>query len=204
MIKNLIFDFGDVFINLDKQAIEREFAKFGISQITDEMLDWANQYEKGLVDTGKITNYFCGRFPNTTNAQFRHAWNAIILDFPDYRLEFIENLSKQKTFNLILLSNTNALHIEKVIEIMSIERFNRFKNCFNQFYLSHEIQLNKPNAEIFEFVLNENKIKAKECLFIDDTLEHTITASRLGISTWHINPKNQDIVDLFKTKKELF
>jgi len=204
MIKNLIFDFGDVFINLDKQAMEREFKKLGISQITEDMLYWANQYEKGLVDTTRVTNYFCNQFPSISSSQFCKAWNAIILDFPEHRLEFIENLSNQKTYNLILLSNTNSLHIEKVIENMGVQSYNRFKNCFNKFYLSHEIHLNKPNAEIFEFVLLKNKFKAEECLFIDDTLEHILTASKLAIHTWHIDPKEQDIINLFTIKNKLF
>ncbi|MDP5093445.1 MAG: HAD family phosphatase, partial [Polaribacter sp.] len=31
MIKNIIFDFGDIFINLDKEATYREMAKLGVS-----------------------------------------------------------------------------------------------------------------------------------------------------------------------------
>jgi hypothetical protein len=41
MINTLIFDFGDVFINLDKPAIERSLKKLGVSTITNEMLEIA-------------------------------------------------------------------------------------------------------------------------------------------------------------------
>lgn len=204
MIETIIFDFGDVFINLDKPATERELIKLGVSEITKSMYHYASQYEKGLITTEYLVKYFRNQFPNISESDFAHAWNAIILDFPEYRLEFIEQLSRERKFNLILLSNTNVLHIEKVIESMGINRYNRFKNCFDDFYLSHEIHLSKPNFEIFNFVLNENKIDAKKCLFIDDTKIHTNAAAQLGINTWNIDPKNEDITHLFEIKKALF
>jgi len=204
MIKTIIFDFGDVFINLDKPAIERELFKLGVSEITDKMYLYANQYEKGLITTKDITNFFRDQIPNISESNFANAWNAIILDFPEHRLEFIKQLSSEKKYNLILLSNTNALHIEKVIETMGIKCYNRFKDCFNQFYLSHEIHLSKPNSEIFNFVLSENNISAKTCLFIDDTKIHTEAAAQLGINVWNIKPRSEDIIHLFKIKKEFF
>lgn len=204
MIKTIIFDFGDVFINLDKPAIEKELLKLGVSEITEEMYHYVSQYEKGLISTKNLTNYFSTEFSGISELDFAYAWNSIILDFPNHRFEFIETLSNEQKFNLILLSNTNALHIEKVIEIMGLNKYNRFKGFFSKFYLSHEIHLSKPNTNIYEFVLNENNLNAKECLFIDDTYENTKAASLLGIHTWNNNPKTEDVVNLFTTNNHLF
>lgn len=197
MINTLIFDFGDVFINLDKPAIERSLNKLGISTITNEMLEIAMNYEKGLISTDVFITSFTKRFPMISNKEFTTAWNSIILDFPEHRLTFIEHLASLKKYKLILLSNTNELHIEQVIENMSFDRYLRFKNCFDQFYLSHEIKLRKPDHSIYEFVLIKNKLIAKNCFFIDDTKENTDAASELGIRTWNNNPKNEDVIDLF-------
>ncbi len=204
MIKTIIFDFGDVFINLDKPAIERELLKLGVPDISLDMLHQAAEYEKGLISTDELTNYFTTKFPDISATDFQKAWNAIILDFPEYRLQFIEDLASKNQYKRILLSNTNELHIEQVIENMSLERYNRFKACFHKFYLSHEIHLSKPSANIYEFVLNENKLNPEECIFIDDTKENTDAAAQLGIHVWNNDPKTQDIVDLFTIKKELF
>jgi HAD superfamily hydrolase (TIGR01509 family) len=68
--------------------------------------------------------------------------------------------------------------------------------------LSHEINFRKPNTEIYQFVLNENKLKAEETFFIDDTKENTDAAERLGIKTWNLIPGKEDVVDL-QTQKEL-
>jgi putative hydrolase of the HAD superfamily len=75
-------------------------------------------------------------------------------------------------------------------------RFDRFKNCFEKFYLSHEIRLRKPDPEIFDYVLKENGLVAAETLFVDDTEENTIAAGKLGIKTWHLRVGTEDIVDL--------
>ena len=204
MIKTLIFDFGDVFINLDKPATERELLKLGIPKITNEMYLVAFQYEKGLISSEYFTTYFCKMFPHISKLELENAWNAIILDFPEHRLEFLESLSESETYQLILLSNTNELHIKKVIENMDLDRYKRFQNCFDAFYLSHEIHLRKPDHEIYQFVIDENTLQVETCLFIDDTTENTEAASQLGIQTWNINPQMEDIVNLFTIKKELF
>ena len=204
MIKTLIFDFGDVFINLNKESTLIELQKLGITSFTEEMFQINIQYETGKIDTKSFVNSYLELFPNFTGEQLSNAWNAIILDFPEYRLEFMEALSEKKEFNLLLLSNTNELHIEKVIENMTLERYNRFKNCFDAFYLSHEIHFRKPNFDIYEFVLNTHTLKPEECLFIDDTLENTESAKKMGIHTWNINPKTEDVINLFSIHKELF
>jgi len=204
MINTLIFDFGDVFINLDKPATERELQKLGISKITDEMYHYVFQYEKGLISSDDFASYFCELFPHISKLELEKAWNAIILDFPEHRLEFIKSLSKSKKYQLILLSNTNELHIQKVIENMNMERYERFQNCFDTFYLSHEIHLRKPDYEIYQFVIDEHALHAEACLFIDDTVENTTAASQLGIHTWNIDPQTEDVVNLFTIKKELF
>lgn len=204
MIKTLIFDFGDVFINLDKKATFHELKKLGIDSFSEEMITMNKLYEIGKISSTAFVSFYQNIFPNTSHIQLEDAWNAIILDFPEHRLEFIEQLSKENKFNLILLSNTNELHIEKVIENMGVERYNRFKNCFNQFYLSHEIHFRKPENEIYEFVLKANNLHPNECIFIDDTFENTEAAKKLGIHIWNNDPEKDDIVDLFQKKKDIF
>ena len=197
MIKTIIFDFGDVFINLDKSATERELYKLGVTTITEDMLQTAKLYEKGIISTNDFVAAFRAKYPSISATQFKKAWNSIILEFPEHRLEFLKTISTNKNYKLILLSNTNALHIEQVIENMSLCRYECFKSYFDQFYLSHEIQLRKPDPSIYEFVLKENKLEASACFFVDDTKENTKAAAQLGIHTWNNDPKKEDIITLF-------
>jgi len=196
MIKNIIFDFGDIFINLDKTAVFKEWAKFGFKEMTPELDILSKRYEKGVISSNHFIAELQGIFPTASAAEIKKAWNLILLDFPEKRLEFIEGLAQNKTYRLFLLSNTNELHIEYVIATMGKEKFKRFKDCFEKFYLSHEINLRKPDAEIYEFVLVENKLLPEETFFIDDTPENTTAAELLGIRTWNLSVGEEDITAL--------
>lgn len=203
MIKNIIFDFGDVFINLDKEgAMKNALQLFELDEFPEDLLAINSLYEQGLISTEEFLEFYLENFPHLTQEEILDAWNYILRDFPKHRLDFIQHLAKEASYKLILLSNTNALHISWVKAQVSF--YEDFKSCFNEFYLSHEIGLRKPNANIYEFVLQENNIIASESLFIDDTKENTDAASKLGIHTWNINEKTEDITNLFETKKHLF
>ena len=58
------------------------------------------------------------------------------------------------------------------------------------------IALRKPNADIFNFVLQENNLNAEETFFIDDTKENTDAAEKLGIKCWHLQVGKEDILNL--------
>ena len=196
MIKHIIFDFGDIFINLDKQAPIIEMKKWGLIDFEPAFTSLLYSYEKGLLDSDTFLSKMKDYFQKANPDQIKKGWNSIILDFPENRLEFIEQMAIENEYTLILLSNTNALHIEKVIENMGKDRFDRFKKCFDKFYLSHEINLRKPNADIYQFVLDANNLKASETFFVDDTLENTLASEQLGITSWNLQVGKEDIVQL--------
>ena len=195
MIKNIVFDFGDIFINLDKKLFAEELQKLHISQESEEMLPILQQYEMGLVSTDKFLTFFEERL-SISEVKLKRAWNSILLDFPKERLRFIQNLSESKKYRLFLLSNTNDLHISWIQQNWGMEQYNAFKICFEQFYLSHEINLRKPNNNIYEFVLTSNDLEPKETLFIDDTKENTDAAKALGIHIWNLKPGKEDVLEL--------
>ena len=202
-IKTIIFDFGDVFINLDKEgAMKNALELFEMNTFSEEMIAFNALYEQGLISTEEFMEFYLENFPTLDREQILDAWQFILKDFPEHRLEFIQKLASEKKYQLILLSNTNELHIDWIKENISF--YEDFKNSFDFFYLSHEINLRKPNADIYEFVLNEHQLSANETIFIDDTEENINSAAKLGIHTWHINPMKDDIVNLFYVKSDLF
>ncbi len=199
MIKNIVFDFGDIFINLDKAAVHKQLSLFGYPELTPEMETLAKTYEVGKMTSEDFLSELNRLIPGATLPEITTAWNSILLDFPESRLTFLEQLHSESEYRLFLLSNTNELHIRCVQETMGTERWNRFKSCFEQFYLSHEINMRKPNTKIFKFVLEQHNLEANETYFIDDTKENIDAAETIGIQTWHLNAGLEDIIDL-KTK----
>lgn len=189
-------DFGDVFINLDKEVITRELATVEDTTELLKLKSLNDAFEVGAISSEKFLTGLQEVFPHRSQQDLADLWNAMLLDFPDHRLEFLEELARNRKHRLFLLSNTNELHIPHVRTIMGETKFQRFRNSFEKFYLSHEIQLRKPHPEIFEFVLDENRLRAPETLFVDDTLENIRAASKLGLLTWHLQVGAEDIADL--------
>lgn len=202
MIKTIIFDFGDVFVNLDKPATLRELQKYEIEALSEEIQQKNLEYEKGLMKSKEFVMAYQEQYEQLKKEEFIDSWNAILIDFPEYRFQFLKKLSKEKNYTLILLSNTNEIHIDWIKE--NVPFFEEFQSLFEAFYLSHEINFRKPDTEIYEFVLKEHNLKPQECLFIDDTKENTEAAAKLGIHTWNLEPTREDVIDLFTAKKELF
>lgn len=203
MIKTIIFDFGNVFINLDLEGHTQHALKaFEIESFSEEMIAFNSLYEQGLITTEEFIAFYAENFPKLSSDEFMNIWNFMLKDFPSNRLDFLKQLKSDSKYKLILLSNTNELHINWIKK--HIPFYEAFKNGFDAFYLSHEIHLRKPNRDIFEFVLNEHKLSANECLFIDDNKDNINTARSLGTQIWNINPETEDVSNLFNTKSHLF
>ena len=201
-IKTLIFDFGDVFINLDKYgAMQNALNLFDLKNFEPDMIEANFYYEVGKISTKQFLDFYTTKFNHLDENDIKSAWNYIIKDFPTYRLEFIRRLAQSNAYHLILLSNTNEMHIDYIKE--QVPFYEEFKDCFDVFYLSHEINLRKPDSGIYEFVLSENNLTANACLFIDDTKENTDAASELGINTWNIDETKEDVINLFDIKAAL-
>ncbi len=193
MIKNIIFDFGDIFINLDKKATATGLQKLGL-QVWDNELEQANlQFEKGQISPENFLQLFEKKLPNATRTEILHAWNAVLLDFPNYRLDFLKELSKNYT--LFLLSNTDSIHI-KTFENRNLLFTNEFYSCLKKVYYSFEMGQRKPDAEIFETVIQEQNLSVSETLFVDDRKDNCETAQQLGMHVWHLQVGQEDVVDL--------
>ena len=203
MIKNLIFDFGDVFINLDKEGAKTNALElFGLNEFPKDLIAINTLYEQGLISTDEFLKFYGQNFKHLSEQNIVDAWNYILKDFPTKRYEFVKELANKGDYRLFLLSNTNDMQREGIKQNVSF--YDDFKSCFEQFYLSHEIGLRKPNADIFNFVMEENHLLPKESLFVDDTQENTETAETLGLHTWNIDETRQDVITLFDTKAHLF
>lgn len=195
MINAIIFDFGDVFINLDKQATVDGLRNLGLTDWNDDLNQLNIQFETGQITRNNFIEGIQKHIPNASNEEILKAWNAILLDFPLYRLEFLQMLSKK--YRLFLLSNTDAIHIETFEQNNGASFYGDFYKCFEKVYFSFEIAMRKPNLGIYNYVLNEHDLQAKRTLFIDDKKENTDAALSLGFQVWNLQVGQEDVVDLF-------
>ena len=195
MINTIIFDFGDVFINLDKQATFDRLRNLGLSQWHEDLDQLNIQFETGQISREEFVDGIKKFIPDASSDEILQAWSTILLDFPLYRLEFLQMLSTK--YRLFLLSNTDAIHIETFEQKNGATFYSDFYNCFEKVHFSFEIGMLKPNSEIYNYALNEHDLQAKCTLFIDDKKENTDAARSLGLQVWNLQVGKEDVVDLF-------
>jgi len=192
-IKSIIFDLGNVLIDIDPSLTIDEIENLGgVSwNETENRAELENQihlFEKGLItplDFYKRTSELLEL--NISFEEFVEAWNKTLLDIPIERWEMIRRLSAW--YSLYLLSNTNEIHIQTI--------FYKYKKRFrqdllfefmNKEYYSNCLGMRKPDKLIFEHVINDSKIKPEETLFVDDLKINIISAAELGFQTYYLPP----------------
>ena len=206
-IKNIIFDLGGVIMNLAIHNTIKAFEELGIKNIVDK----AGHYYKYPVfydlEIGEISDIEFIRqlqelsTQNVPHERIKQAWNAMILDMPKDRIDFILNL--KNGYRVFLLSNTNSIHKEKFELAFNEQNSFLFTELFEKIYYSHEVGMRKPDEKIFHFVLEDSKLEPQETLFIDDSIQNINTAKRLGIRIFHL--QNESLLadlDIIKALKK--
>ena len=201
-IKNIIFDLGGVIINLD---IPRTIAAF--NQLSNSHFESIYTQLKQTplfdhFDKGQVTeDDFFMQLKQAIHSQadtpsLKEAWNAMLLDFPAHRLELLKQLKPH--YRLFLLSNTNETHISVFEEeLQKHHGYNNLEPFFEKVYYSCRMGMRKPDTDIFEVVLKENKLVPEETIFIDDTIHHVEGALKAGIQA-HLLPKHKEVGELIK------
>ena len=200
-IKNIIFDFGGVIIDIDFWLSINAFIRLGAENFHEV---YSQSQQSGLfdeLDKGTITaEEFCKGMAqylpaDVTTKQIIDAWNAILIGIPEHRIRLLESIRKH--YRIFLLSNTNAIHYtEYVMELKHKYGYNDLSELFEKVYLSFEVKLRKPDTEIFKKVLIENGLTAEETLFIDDSEQNRPPAEELGMRTLFLQ-KNEDVSMIF-------
>ena len=199
-VKNIIFDLGGVLLNLDFAAAEKAFTELGFDDFKNmfasgHVTSFIKDYEVGAIDD----NQFVKEIHKIANKQNDDqvaiaAWNAMLVDFPKERIEYLKELKKK--YRLFLFSNTNALHLKSFRKTFSDTFENGiFDELFEKAYYSHEIKLRKPTREAFDYVIRDAGLHAGETLFVDDMLVNVEGARAAGLQAAQVEP-GMTILDL--------
>ena len=200
-IKNIIFDFGGVLMDLDVEGCLSGFEQAGAKNI--------RQYITGTNELGFFKDYECGTI---STQQFRNCirqyidrplsddeidriWNSELKSIPQEKYKLIEELGH--TYRLFILSNTNELHWNYAMHYAFNYNGKDMKKCFERMFLSFEMHLAKPAPEIFRKVLEEADLVAEETLFIDDSEVNCASAASAGLHVSHYK-LGTDLKNLFK------
>lgn len=200
-IKNIIFDFGGVICNIDHLIPEKKFKELGIRDF-DMMYSQALQnhlfenLEKNLISPQNFRNNLKLLIDeNISDEQIDEAWNSMILDIPKNRIELLKKLKSQ--YRIFLLSNSNIIHYNVYIEEFRTKSgLKDFSFLFEKTWFSFDLQMRKPDKEIYEFVLKDGGLIPEETLFIDDSIQNIKSAKELEIQCIFLD-EDMDILKLF-------
>jgi len=191
-ISTLIFDLGGVIVDLDLAKCIQNFKELGLENIEQYLSnfgqkDFFMQFEKGQIGIPAFRNEI-RKLAGTelSDAQIDKAWCSFLTQIPVEKLHLLSELKKK--YRLLLLSNTNPLHIETAVAAEFSKTGKTMQDFFDKCYLSYEMGMVKPDVEIFEALLTDAQVKAEECLFLDDGKKNIDTAAALGIQTYWVKP----------------
>jgi len=190
MIRNIIFDFGNVLFDLDLGAFEREMKnllgeKFDATKARLLQERVFELYETGGLDTEEFVEKLA-QASGLAPEQVLDAWNAIFIGMPRHRFDLLLRLRQH--YQVFLLSNINALHERWIADYMLREYglADYESQHFDGVYFSHLIRLRKPTREAFEYVLADAELVPEQTVFFDDLPENVEAARQLGIhGVWH-------------------
>jgi putative hydrolase of the HAD superfamily len=203
MIKNVIFDFGNVLFDLDLPSIERNLQQLmgsGYEQARKKLS--RNRvfelYETGGMDSAEFLDQIrmSASEPPAREA-ILDIWNSIFLDMPAHRFTMLQEL-RQK-YKVFLLSNINELHERWIADYMvRVHDIHDYESrYFDGVYFSHLIRLRKPDTAIYEYVLADAELKPEETVFFDDVEANIEGARAVGITAF-LHPAGSEIADHVK------
>ncbi|MGJ1432926.1 HAD family hydrolase [Sphingobacterium spiritivorum] len=205
-VKNIILDYGNVIFMIDFMRAQEAFTALGIKNVDQffahkghaPLFDafekgeiTAEAFRQGIRDTADV--------PHLSDEQIDAAWNALLIGVPEGNHELLLELKGK--YRLFLLSNNNEIHYQWILDYLKREyQLEDNTSFFEKDYYSHLMKMRKPNADIFEYVLNTHDLNPEETVFIDDSPQHLDTAAKLGLQTFLLT-KPDTLSALLKREK---
>ncbi|HBA97211.1 MAG TPA: HAD family phosphatase [Lachnospiraceae bacterium] len=180
MIKNIIFDIGDVLLEYrwhdmltDYGLTDEEAEKVGRLMFDDEL--W-HEFDLAVMTHSEIVNKYMENYPEyadtmqwfMTHGEFMHVKREDVW-------EKVHKL-KEKGYGIYILSNYSEELFRKHTSDAP------FIGLADGIVVSYQIHLTKPDEKIYRYLLDKYSLKAEECIFFDDRQENTEGARKLGIN----------------------
>ena len=199
--RNLLFDFGNVLIDLDiplayKRMRELLTKETGLEVFSEALV----KYEMGKTSTDIFINTLLSQCsPKVQALDIIEAWNSMLIGIPDYRLEMLTRLRPK--YNLYLLSNTNELHMEWIHQYLQkklgVADFE--KRYWDGVYYSHQVKDRKPHPSIYQYVIKNAPLDPSVTLFFDDMSDNLNAAREMGFGT-HLVKEKEEIAEFLKVE----
>ena len=194
-LENIVFDFGGVLIDLNRDRYIDSFRRIGYPQ-ADEMISlYGPSGGFRMVETGEWSKEQLVEYirqdsghPEITLEQVRDAYVDFLGTIPVKKLRGIEAL-RRAGYRTYGLSNINDFVMPHVRERLFTADGRSINDYFDYTYLSFEMGLVKPDAAIFEQMIAHSGMNPERTLFIDDSAKNIAAARELGFQVYLAAPE---------------
>ena len=182
MLKNIIFDFGNVIMNWNPDEILNHYQLTPsehdlLKKVIVKSKEWF-EIDAGKINEKEATQIFVSRVPEQLQdkvKQIMDTWPQNV-DFYEPVFLFMEQLRKHG-FRIYALSNTG-------MQFANFVKNSEIGDYFDGFVFSAKEKIMKPNPKIYQKLLDRYNLQVDECLFVDDLSENTAAAEKLGMQAF--------------------
>ena len=200
MIKNLVFDFGNVLIEWNPAKILATFVEEDRKRIKAAIFDsgfWAQ------TDTGQLTlevaiqaaqTLLDSSYSATVEAIFTHWYETV-----DVYHQLQEKIFEwaQLGYGIYILSTTSEIfYAVENADLLPMTKVLTGK------ILSYEVGCAKPDKSIYQKLLGQYALQANQCVFIDDLQINLDAAKSLGFETILATSEQQNIIAIEELLKK--
>ncbi len=197
MIRNLIFDMGDVLIEFDppyfldrEQISDQEDRELLLREVFYSPC-WKDM-DLGLYDENEMFQRIKANIPErlmpAAERLMFHLHDPLI---PVKGMDELVMTLKEKGYKIYLLSNASVRQKRYWPQV-------RCSSCFDGTVVSAFEKCIKPDPRIYEILLDRYALKAEESLFIDDRLINTEAAQKLGMKAFLFQDNCDELVAYMK------
>ena len=187
MIKNIIFDLGNVLIRFKPEEfvnknIKKEYREKFFNAVFKGQ-EWAD-LDRGVLEYSDAVKSFSEKIPECSS-EIKKLFDNYILDVLEPIEKNIEIMKSLKgKYKLFVLSNFHYPAFDYIFKNWEFFKY------FDGKVVSGHCKLLKPEKKIYELLCSTYSLKPNECVFIDDTKANIETAEEFGINGIHLTDIN--------------
>ena len=183
MIRNYIFDFGNVLARFDPNELTAVHVRDVntrkiVSDVVFDRLYW-DRLDDGSITDEEVKGGICSRLPSKLHACACRVYDDWVVSMPTINgmFEVVADV-KARGGKLYLLSNISIGFAQTYATNPAVKDV---LDLFDGLVFSGPIGLAKPDRAIYEHLLNRFHLTSEECLFIDDNAGNIAAAKAVGI-----------------------
>lgn len=191
-----IFDLGNVIVDIDFNRVLgawSDFSRVPLATLKQNftMGEAFHQHERGEISDEAFAEAMCHDMELPLSyEQFAHGWQAVFVAIRPDVIDIMHKLREQG-HRVVVLSNTNRLHTT-----FWPDEYPEIRAAADKIYLSQEMGMRKPEARIYQAVLQAEAFSAADAVFFDDNADNIEGANQLGITSILVTGK-ETIPDYF-------